>query len=208
MAFMYRVRAASNGWPGAPGLNTFYFEADDATGTEAAANLCVTRVRDAFIPILPGQPTSWTLQVSPVVDVIQDTDGELQNSIVLSGTPAALVGTAENLYAPTSVMLLLKARTNTFHDGSRIAGRSYIGPSGPHSDPNGSPVAGALARVVTMGEELQDLGLLGGPRWVVWRRPRAARTLPTPLAARAGTSARVVSFEVPDKFAVLRSRRD
>lgn len=207
MPSMYRVRAATTGWLGAPGLNTFYFECGDTSGSDEDATLCAVRVRDAFLPTVLNFPTTWTCNVSAVVDILTDTTGELTNSRVVT-TPAPVVGTGAGVFGPSPVTALLRLRTNTFSDGRRIQGRAFLGPIVANSDADGSPVSSVLARFVTMGEELLDIGIGEGPSLVVWRRPRLFSEGPPEIEARVGSSARVITTSVPDKFAVLRSRRD
>lgn len=209
MTSLYRVRAVSTGWTGAPGLNTFYFGEPDVSfdlDADSAAN-CVERVRTAFVDGANIYSTAWSVQVQPEVDVIEDTTGALVESFI-TATPAPVVGGNATGFGPLPAMMLLRLRTETIHDGSRIVGRAFLGPLGKGNDTNGSPDAGAVPLCVAMGEALLDAGIAGNPILKVWRRPREARTEPTPLAARAGTSAFVTQIVVPDKFAVLRSRRD
>lgn len=211
MALLMRVRAASTGWTGGPGLNTFYFgeesSTDPGTPSPDGALLCVNRVRDAWAVGKGIYPTSWSMAISPVVDVLQDTDGELVDSFSVTA-PATIVGTSGSGYLPPSTCVLLQLRTLTFADGRKILGRTFMGPVSATIDADGSPNAAALAVGVNTGAALLDIGVTAGPGLRVWRRPRAARTLPTPLSARDGSSALVTSITVPDKYAVLRSRRD
>jgi len=213
MAFIARVRAASTGWGGGPGLNTFYF-VGNSSGTDVdpdadAADLCVERVQAAFAAGLTLYPSSWQVTVSPVVDVLNPVDGELQDSFSVS-PPAAQAGSGGSAFGPTPTMLLLQLRTSTFLDGSRVQGRAFIGPIIPTGDNDGTPNSGALGAGVDMGEALQDAGIgPSNPALVVWRRPRVAVPEATPpVTARVGSYGRVTSITVPNKYAVLRSRRD
>lgn len=201
------------GWPGAPGLNTFYFAPHGlVSSTEAVlddAQLAHDRVHAAFVAGQDIYPSPWIATVSPTVDVLEPSNGELVNSF--SVDPSAAVGSTNGAdFGPTPAMILLQLRTATFVDGSRIAGRAFLGPCVPTADPNGSPAASILEKAVDFSDALQDAGVTEEPVLVVWRRPRLADAehLPEPVTARDGSIAKVTSITVPDKYAVLRSRRD
>lgn len=209
MSQLFRVRAASQGWTGGPGLNTFYFEKaplDD----EDQATLCSARVRTAMFDGRSLFPTSWTCQVNGQVDVIEDTDGELVDGFALA-QPELVTGTSVSGYGPTPLMFLLQLRTSDFSDGTNVRGRAFIGPCIVQSDADGTPSSGGIGAVQDIGDALLDVGNPGNPRLRVWRRPRAARAagggLPA-LEQRDGSSHEVTSTTVPNKWSVLRSRRD
>lgn len=213
MVHIARVRAASNGWPGQPGLNTFYFTGQAAGELEDVnsgdAQLCVDRVRAAFFAGKLLWPSIWSVVVSPDVDVLDDATGELVDSFSVT-PPASVAGTNGAAFGPAAAMMLLQLRTSTFSDGSRLQGRAFLGPSVPAADANGSPNAGIITPAVAFGVALLDEGVGDdNPALVVWRRPRAANPDATPpVDARAGSVGRVTSTGVPDRYAVLRSRRD
>jgi len=208
-----RVRVASNGWSGAPGLNTFYFKAGPSETPSAPAieevELALTRVHSAFASIVSGFPPVWTAQVDPQVDVLDAENGNLVNSFT-GTTPAVVTGTSASTFGPIVVMGLLQLRTTTFLDGSNIRGRAFIGPWANYTDTNGTPGIQVTTGLATMAGELQDAGPGGVPVLCVWRRPREAdpEHLPNPVTARDGYAANCTSITVPDKWAVLRSRRD
>lgn len=208
---MMRVRAASSGWSGGPGLNTFYFnnghEGGASEPADADAALCVTRVQAAMTAIQGVFPTSWHCVVSPQVDVLDCANGDLVNSLS-EDAPELIEGTNGAGYGPTAVMLLARLNTGVFSDGNRIQGRVFLGPTAADSDASGTPGTALTAAGAAFIEAIQDAGVSGVPQLVVWRRPRAARGGEHPLAARDGRTADVTSVVVPDKFAILRSRRD
>lgn len=203
-----RVRAASSGWPGGPGLNTFYF-VESAAGEapiEADATLCATRVRTAFFDAKLLYRTSQTIQVSPVVDVLETETGDLVNSFTVA-TPTVVTGTNTGNLGPQAAMMLLRLNTNTFNDGSRLQGRGFLGPCVGDSDDDGTPNAYLIDKVTLFGTALLDGGNPLNPRVAVWRRPRAAAAGPPAVTQRDGLFGIVTGFTVPDRFAVLRSRR-
>lgn len=209
MTFIMRVRAASAGWGGGPGLNTFYF-AESAAGEaplESDATLCANRVRTAFFDARSIYRNSQTITVSPTVDVLETETGDLVDSFSVA-PPVAVVGDNVGVLGPTASMVLLRLNTSTFNDGSRLAGRAFLGPISGQSDADGTPNAFISTAVLAMGAALLDVGSPLNPRLVVWRRPRAAAAGPPVVTERPGLFGLVTSYTMPDKFAVLRSRRD
>lgn len=216
MTQICRVRAASEGWLGGPGLNTFYFRTGENQVPPVinTAQLCVTRVRAALDVWKAQMPLAWRCQVSNIVDVIEDSSGQLVNSF--SVDPAAiLAGVAPMGWAPTSTMVLLRLNTSTFSDGARLQGRAFLGPVANSLDDNGTVTQSMLDNATATGAALLDAGISDNPDLVVWRRPREARAAYTKgekvfpaVTQRNGSIAQVTSITVPDKFAVLRSRRD
>lgn len=197
-------------------MNTFYFGEPVVgvnTYNQGRAQLCVDRVRAAFQASVAVFPTQWHCQVQGQVDVIEDSDGEI-NDVLAPDEPAIVNGTGPAGFGPLPSMLLAQYRTNTVSSGKRLQGRAFLGPNNAGNNIDGSPDEGARAIVVAFGAALLDVGVLQGPRLAVWRRPRDARAaqvgppVVTALPARDGTSGQVTAITCPDKFSVLRSRRD
>lgn len=209
MANIYRVRAVSSGWVGAPGLNTFYFREGGGVlpGDNATAVLCAQRVQAAFTAGAQLWPTPWSVQVDPQVDVLNDVNGQLVSS-QNGGALLPVGGTGGPNFGPTPTMHLLRLITSTVILGKRLRGRAFLGPTRASVDPDGSPEVTAMNFARAFGTALLDKGPTG-PDVVVWHRPFAGNPLSVPpRPATAGSSGAVTSFLVPDKFAVLRSRRD
>jgi hypothetical protein len=202
---MYRVRVASTGWTGGPGLNTFYYlqnlPADPDPSTAAAA--CVTRVHDLANGIKAIFPASWRGTISPEVDVINADNGDLTGSYVVT-PPSVVSGTGTAGYGPQMAMICASLLTPDIVDSRRVRGRSFFGPSIVSDDPDGTPLTDVLA-IVQAAMDLALGGGLDGPPMVVWSRRRGVSVRhPTGL----GGSAHVVSaVTIKDQYAVLRSRR-
>lgn len=208
-----RVRAASVGWFGAPGLNTIYFAAHGLVSSTAPvlddAQLAHDRVHAAFTAAAGLYPPAWSMIVSPSVDVLTITNGEIVNSFTVDPSDQ-IIGDGGAGFGPSAVAALAQLRTGIFDDGSRIQGRAFLGPIVAAADADGTPTSGVVDEVLAWGEALLDAGVTEEPVVVVWRRPRAANAehLPEPVTARDGMVAKVTSITAPDKYAVLRSRRD
>lgn len=193
---MFRVRVVGEGWSGGPSLNTFYF--DIGAPQQDSAQLCLDRVHTAFAGVAPIYPAGVDHHVLPEVDIINHVTGELTDTQV-GALPAVVPGgAADGSQMSPAVALLLQLRTGTFSGGRRLRGRAFLSPLySQMTDGAGTPTATALARGIQMGADLLDEGIVG-PALVVWRRPKAGQP---------GIIGPVTSVTVPDRFAVLRSRR-
>lgn len=202
-----RCRAVLSGWQGGPGLMTFYFTG--TTEDAADAGICVDRVHAALVAGAGLWNRQIRLQVSGDVDVITPSTGAITNT--LSVPPPAVIVGAENddTFAPFATAQLLAIKTGTFLAGRRLQGRMFLSPLGGNMlEGNGTASIASTTAATTLGNVLYARIAAGDPGWSVWRRPRAARVLPTPLPARAGDVGLVTSWLAKDKLAVLRSRRD
>ena len=204
---MIRVRVASTGYVGAPGLSSFYFSPSAETLGDAAA--ASARVRTFFNAISASFVTTTVFTVNPQVDVMSPTTGAVTNSLIVDTPELPVAGVASaTLALPPQVAVLIQWRSNTFEQGRRLAGRTFLSPLSGQMSTAG--VVTAASRTIVLNAAVALLGP-GGPadlNLVVWRRPRAVRTLPTVQVARVGSVARVVTVGVPTKFATLNSRRD
>jgi len=204
---MLRVRVKGTGWTGGPSLNTFHF----VTSSEIQANAeaCTARVRSAWVKLATFFPTTMSHSVDPQVDIINPVNGDITGTFLCVSGIAVMPGTGADavLMAP-STALLLKLQTGTYLDGRRLQGRGYISPvRRATADDNGTPNAAAITAITLLGNDLRNSGT--DPQLVVWRRPREADATVTPaVTARVGSTGEVTVVGCPDKFAVLRSRRD
>lgn len=194
---MLRVRTVGQGWTGAPGLTTFYF--DSADTSPAAILALVTRVRQYFVSTAPifHNTTTWT--TDPEVAELDPATGAQVASFVASASPASVVGTGGASIGPPMTMILLRLITSTFISGRKLQGHTNVGPVADGViQGDGTPATASLATVVAAGGVLLDLGG-ASPDLLVWHRP---------VGGAGGSTGSVVGVACPDKFAVLRSRRD
>lgn len=197
MANIERVRVGLSGFPGGPGVCTFYA----VSGASALEPLHIM-----FTEFVASMPNDVTVQVENEGDVLNDVNGALVGS--WSGTPqTSLVGAIGTGY-PGGAGFQLSWLTNTILDGHRIKGRSYIVPmaSGIFA-PDGTLNPGNVAAYVAKGQEYVE-AVSGNA--LVWHRPRKAKAADGSrhaITARDGASAEIVSAAVPDRSALLRSRR-
>lgn len=193
MVNISRVRASITGFPGGPGVSTFY---------------CLNPV--TFIPLLTtyytnlssNRPAGCAVQVENVGDVLDPLSGALTGS--WSGpAQAALPGFGTGAY-PAPAGLCVTWNTGTVLDRKRLRGRTFMVPLAGDQYQND----GSLSALSQSNHQINASTLVAdaAANFVVWHRPRPV-SLRYPVA-RAGGYAAVVSANVRDKVAVLRSRRD
>lgn len=189
MAILERVRAVWSGFPGGPGVSTFYV---------ADAITQLPRIRTFFDGIKGILPTDVTVSFPNTGDRIDEVDGSLAGSWTAGSTPANVVGTAAVVYgAPMGLMV--NWRTSGIVSGRRLRGRTFIVPAAGLESSTGAPTTTGLTTLSTAADTLIGATF---DQIKIWSRPR---TLPTP---RSGSSAFVTGKTVPAKFVVMRSRRD
>lgn len=204
MTALLRVKARWTGFSGAPGFTVLHFRdfsGPDGGGTEpdnAQAAAAGERVR-AFFQTLNGLlPDSVRIAVEPDVDVVEDTTGELINSLN-AGQIATVSGAVPGSFAGPSGAVV-NWKTGGIRNGRRIRGRSFIVPlSSSIYSSTGILTTGAQDALQTAASALA--ASTGTPDLMVYARPSIA-------GASDGQSSVVTSATVPSMIAVLRSRRD
>lgn len=201
MAGMVKVTAKWAGFSGAPGYSNFYFRDFSATGEplESDAQSAVNRVNTFFGAIADRLPPNVNVTVQPEIQVIESTNGQLVNVWTVP-TPTAIPGTSATLTYSAPSGVVVTWRTATVVRGRRARGRTFIVPvasSCYQSDGTIEPTSHAdfatASAALAANTGTPDLG--------VWVRP-------TVKGASDGLWAPVTNATVPDKAAVLRSRRD
>jgi len=199
MALIGRVRVATSGWTGGPGLNTFYFEnaADPTTFSSTDAQDCVSRVQASFNAQKGIYPSAVTIQVSNVVDVLTSSTGVLTTSYGVIGQ-TSIQGTGGTVAMPIAAALCVSLLTVDVVNGKRVRGRCFLSPIAGAADSNGTPNATQVAASAGLVDSLRASGI-GAQKLVVWHRP---------VSGAGGSQHECTSTNTKDQFAVLRSRRD
>lgn len=193
---IHRIRCVWTGFPGAPGISTFY---------SIDAPLDLTRLHGFFQNITGLLPSVVTISIPNSGDIIDEVTGNLLGGWS-GGSAATSTGTATNVYAgPAGAAVTWQ--TGAVVDAHRVRGRTYLVPLDAGAfDSNGTLTSTAVATLQGAAGSL-----LTGTFFVVWHRPRAARaatgTLPA-LSAHPGSDVNITAATVADKVAILRSRRD
>lgn len=199
-----RVSVLWSGFSGGPGYSNFYFSRSAGfwdgglIGDEAqiAAESAHDRVHSAFGDIRGIIPSDVTLTVESEIAIIDSDSGEI---VGVTDVDSKLVGgvSASGGYSGPSGAVV-NWRTNDYRFGRRIRGRTFLVPlaSSVYQD-DGSLTSDALRDLRDFGSAMVSGG--SDPEFGVWSRPRDGE---------GGVFASVVSSNVPDMSAVLRSRRD
>lgn len=182
------------GFQGAPGYSNYYFAGGG--GLVSDAQQVATRTRAAHSFLASILPAGVTLSLDPEVAVIESETGEVQDYRTV--TPGATVtGTGTGNWSAASGAVV-NWRTGDVRFGRRIRGRTFLVPlANTAFDQVGTLSTSALESI-----NLYANGIIGGDldsEFGVWSRPRAGG---------GGVFATAVSATIPDKVAVLRSRRD
>jgi hypothetical protein len=198
MSNIHRLRVALTGFPGAPGVATFYA----LSGSDLVAPL-----HDLWLSLAQFMPADVAIDVQATGDVIEDTTGELVGT--WSGTGEAIIpGVATGVYA-APVGVCLTWITAAIVDSHHLKGRTFVVPTvGIMFDTDGTVSTENLSYLRTA---VNDFVAATGGNQVVWHRPRAAKPADgsrPAITARVGGHSAVTDAAVKDMAVVLRSRRD
>ena len=186
MVNLNRMRVAWSGTTGGPGVSTFY--STNAATAHAAIREFFWEQRAMF----PGQVT-FTFDSEG--DTIDPLDGSLQGSWS-HAAPASVTGTNTGDYA-LPVGSVIHWLTGSVVNGHRLRGRTFLVPmTGAIFDSDGTIDPTSLTAIRSAGASFVANA---ASTVVVWSRPSGAN---------AGGYAAITGYSVPDKAAILRSRRD
>jgi hypothetical protein len=193
---LFKVQARWNGWAGAPGYTNLYFETSDPLS--GGAQQAVDNVRAFFATIKDFIPGACSVLVSPTVDMVEDTDGELDDTITVATPPLVVTGGSGATFAAVAGACITW-KTAGVVAGRRVRGRTFIVPmSANQYQADGSLVDAAIPILVGAASALRTAT---GPTFVIWHRP-------TGSPASGGSSFAVTAQSISDKVSYLSSRRD
>lgn len=199
MAQILRVKLNWTGFIGSPGYTNLYFrDFSEGPVDQAMADGAVAKTDiwlDAWVPALPS---TVSLLVDPTVDIVNEQNGELEGFLTTSPDTSRL-GTGSGAYsAPSGICV--NWSTNGIRNGRRIRGRTFMVPvSGAATDTNGTIATTHLNNLRTASGVF--ISPTGAGDLGVWSRP-------TPAEPNGGIWHVAASYSIPDRLAVLRSRRD
>lgn len=200
MADMLKVTAQWTGFLGAPGYSNFFFmESDPTASTDGGSFASADAVQNFFNAIKSYLPNQAQVKVMTDVPVINPATGEMTD-IRSAGTRTAIQGTGGSASYSAASGVVITWRTPGVKNGRRVRGRTFIVPTTTAAyDIDGSLHATGIGVFQTAAAGLigagttQDFG--------VWSRPTAP-------GASDGAWFTATSGTVPDKVAILKSRRD
>lgn len=199
MTVLTRHRVGWTGFPGGPGVSTFYGLGDGAAMT--------TFLHTFFLALASYIPNDVTIQVESSGDLIEDTTGELTGTWTADAADSINCLSSAVYAAPAG--LGVTWTTDTVLDGHRLRGRTFIVPLEASAYQTDGTLDGTVRGAFIAAAETFVAGAVGD--FVIWHRPRIAAAA-TPyhpaVTARAGGHGLVTASSVRDKAVVLRSRRD
>lgn len=198
MGILYRIRTSLTGFVGGPGVATMY------SLTQPGA---VSSYHTFWAAVATIMPSAVKINIEPGGDIIEETDGALSGSWVGAATTEVVGGDSGRYAGGTGA--LVGWRTASVLGKHRVQGRTFIVPVlGVAFDNDGTLGSGQIGVLQAAANALIQTE---GGNLVIWHRPRKARAavgaLPAVTAA-AGGHAVVTSARIPDRAAILRSRRD
>lgn len=190
MALLDRYRITWTGFTGSPGVSTFY--APDATDSRPA-------IRTFFDSIADQIPNGVTVSFPTTGDIVADDSGVIQGTWT-GGAIASVSGTSLQPWT-NATGLVVNWRTNTVRRGRRLRGRTFLVPvAGAAASGGGIPPFSVVNDVRAAALALAA----ASPGILVWGPPIEQGG----VVVAAGVSAAVSTADVPQKWVVLRSRRD
>lgn len=200
MANILRVKLRWTGLPGGNGYSIFHFK-DFAAGEPAVGDADGAKGKvNTFVETIKGYiPPSVSMQVESEVEVLDESNGQLQN--VLGGSvPQLWTGGGSDTLgwsAPTGAVVSWS--TGGIRNGRRIRGRTFIVPLAGNAYENNGTLSGGFQMVVNMAATALRADS-GTPDLGIWARPTAT-------GASDGVWNVVTGHRNPDMAAILRSRR-
>lgn len=200
---MQRHRVTWNGLIGLPGVSTFYAD-DSDPGFSGLLHAFFETIANVI-------PAPCAIQVESAGDVLTPATGVL-TGVFENDPEGVIICTGGGPYAAPAGALV-RWKTSGVAGGRHIQGHTFIVPvvsSGYES--NGTLTEGVKT---ILRDAASALVSDAGPSMKVWRKPFAATPAWTDAGGRVhaarpahpGVDAEVTSSQVPDKVAILASRR-
>lgn len=199
MSDFFRVVVNWTGFNGGPGFTNLYFRTAGSTAVLLTdAQDAVTKV-DAWVSALSNHlPSSVTVRVDPTVTEMNEQTGA-QIGFLPTTAPAAHPGGDGGGYSAASGACF-NWYTSGVRNGRRVRGRTFIVPlGGTKYDSTGTLAATTLTAYQNATATL--LANVTSSRLHVWSRPSGP-------GASDGQAHPVEFYTLPDKAAILTSRRD
>lgn len=195
-----RMRVSITGFPGGPGVNTFYFFGSSLSSFNAAdAGNARTALETFYTSIKGLYCTGTTLLCDSSMDVLDVSSGQVQGS-VSAGAPTGITGSGGITSAPRAAAVCVSWNTGTPVGRRILRGRTFLSPTTFSAWDNAGNVQGSMQTTVT--NAANALIANASADLAMWHRPHPLTTGNNGLASSA------VSAKINIKGAVLRSRRD
>lgn len=199
MSDFFRVVVNWTGFTGGPGFTNLYFRTAGSTAVLLDdAQDAVTKV-DAWATAISNHlPTSVSVRVDPTVVEMNEQNGQ-QIGFLPTTAPAAHPGGDSTGYSAASGACF-NWYTSGVRNGRRVRGRTFIVPlGGGKYDSSGT--LGTTTLTAFNNATATLLAATTKSSMQVWSRPSAK-------GATDGIAFPIASYTLPDKAAILTSRRD
>jgi hypothetical protein len=183
-----RVRVAWQGWPGAPGVSTFYL---DPGPSQAQIN----SIRSFFSQLTNFLPAGLTINVPSSGDEINESTGQLTGVWVVGTTPTVVTAAGTGTYAGNAGAVV-HWLTDGISGKRRIRGRTFLVPLVNGAYGNDGAISPTSVQVITDAAQALVTSMPGLMN--VWVRP---------IPGRTGLQSSITSVRVPRLSVSLRSRR-
>lgn len=181
------------GFPGAPGYSKFRFS---GALTAAEARTAADNVRTMFASIVPHLPLAVHIN-APTTGSHHEVNGDLIDEVNISPALAVVDGGGSSGYSAASGAVI-NWNTGAVHQGHKVRGRTFLVPlAGGAYEADGTLSATPLGQIRAAASTLAG----SSPKLVILSHKG-------PLGGTSHLEAEVQNATVPDKAAVLRSRRD
>jgi len=167
----------------------------------------LTNIHTFWDAVKNTMPSNVRINVQGFGDIINDATGAITAAWTDSPPGEVVAGTTGAYSAPSGA--IVRWTTGSVVDGHKVVGRTFIVPLAGNAYQEDGTLASGIITVIQ--NAASALVASEGANLQIWSRPRLARAatakLPA-LSARAGSAHQVTGVAVPDRAAVLRSRRD
>lgn len=200
MAPLLKVSVQWTGFFGAPGYSNFFWhEVDPAGSFDGGAFAAADKVNAFFTSIKAFFPPSVRWKVQSDVPIIEETTGEMID-IANAGARTEIVSTGINAGYSAASGAVITWRTSGVRNGRRVRGRTFLVPgNAAMMGTDGTLDVGAVSTFQTAANAL--IAPDANRSLMIWARPTAP-------GATDGIAHTVLSASIPDKAAILKSRRD
>jgi len=189
-----RITANWTGFVGAPGYTNLHFL--DVAASQGERDDTAAAVRAFFGSVSNLMPGVVSITFPTSADILDEETGQLVESVPMAAQTVVTGGGSSTYAAPVGAVVGWS--TNTIISGRRLRGRTFLVPLSTGSyQSDGSLVATSVTTLANAAAAL--VANTGGVPLVVWSRPRPGQV---------GAAGIVTGATVPDRAAVLRSRRD
>lgn len=200
MGNILKITAKWDGFQGAPGYSNFYWREDDPAGSfDQGAQAAAVAVEKFFNDIKLYFPPHVKWRVQTDAAIIDENTGTMVD-IASAGAHGDIIGTAGNFSYSAATGAVVSWRSNGVRNGRRVRGRTFLVPTAATALAQDGTLDNTASSVLFTAAQ-NYINTAGARSPVVWARP----TTPT---ATDGIAHDIVTASVPDKVAVLKSRRD